>query len=544
MEVRRISFYGIGTIVLMFIFFNDPTAMILSMAGFLIVTHYYPQWYRHSTIKVIHGGVLVILTWILFNDLIIQHFIERHRDFIPYGFWGNFYEEFIWITWLTGVLLWIQQGLKIPYRQAKKRAQQHDDYYNQQVDQQANATSFSQSEESFYLGKTSSHERVSVSREALNRGTLLLGATGSGKTETLIALIDSCLNQGFFTLFVTAKPDKVTLERLKEKASKYQYQFYHYHGAGEEKFNWMQLESEEDIFRLKEKLMLLDSGSSMVYFKQIAEQCITAALTLLWAENQKKYTPFRLEALITLLDEKEWNKRLRFIENQKVHELFSRIRLRSQEDLIGIRAMLSNLLTSTLYRPIDPSGKKLLDVVKDRALMVVSLDSLTYPLESAKMGRVLINEIKTTLGSEGVHHPVFLIFDEYGRYASFDIEALLTMGRSLQAHTVLATQSLSDLKLIQESGRTLFEVIMDNISVCLSHRVNSNESALCVETFSGEITRESYRFSEKDKTFHRFYDTVPRVSREQVKTLKTGELLYIEKNQGGVVWRQLWVESK
>lgn len=97
---------------------------------------------------------------------------------------------------------------------------------------------------------------------------------------------------------------------------------------------------------------------------------------------------------------------------------------------------------------------------QERAIVYFGLPSLTYSETAAKIGALVIQDLKATLASSTTQW--LYVFDEFSVFASAQVLNLVNMGRGYGGAAVLATQSFADFE--SEGSKQLLRQVATDTS--------------------------------------------------------------------------------
>ncbi|PZN99486.1 MAG: hypothetical protein DCF30_11750 [Hyphomicrobiales bacterium] len=212
----------------------------------------------------------------------------------------------------------------------------------------------------------------------------------------------------------------------------------------------------------------------------------------------------------------------------------------------GLRADLRNLAGSVFAPLFDTSrarAQKVPVIVltrarKEGALVYFCLPRLKYPDQAAKLGKLIINDIK--FAASGGDQPWRIILDEFSTFAGPQVLNVINQGRSHGLSAVLATQSLADITQGAESdGRSFTDQLIGSINTFIVYRLNTPSDCELMAGVAG--TREQIEFTAQtdggvgtggaSARHTRQY----RVHPDTFKNLDIGEAILINKNAASSV---------
>lgn len=352
------------------------------------------------------------------------------------------------------------------------------------------------------LGVDKYGNRVELTDEQAGAHGLICGASGSGKTQSMLIEIRDQIRRGQGVCFVDLKGSIDVPEQLAEWAQRYGRRFLHwsitdprvgYQGPADGPAFW------DPIFRgdpsRKKDLIIASFKWDAEYYKEIANNYIQEALTiaaLVPDTDTDSFTELghlmeprnlidRCRALFLAVDKKptpdgvwqpgdqsqafatQWWKHLDTIANDEIANVLTGAARActelGKEDaersaISGLGKRIGSLARSTAgtWLRRDPSGERdinLLDAVNSGDVIVFSLDSSKYAEVCKQIGGLVIQDL-VTLASELRHldnqKPFRVYVDEFSAIGNDNINQLLSRARDAKVSVKLSTQALADLR--------------------------------------------------------------------------------------------------
>jgi hypothetical protein len=299
----------------------------------------------------------------------------------------------------------------------------------------------------------------------------IIGATGSGKTESVILnLLRQDVDRGFGSIILDAKGDMSFLKAIGQ-------------------------------FVPKEKLCIFDLSSeeSLTYDPLAAGSPLEAAQRLFssftWSEEYYKSRAFSaLQRLFQLhFDLFDKNPKLteldRYLDNPKSFSAFMQgegypesLAQKDFADLSGLRDQIKILCTGHLKKTLSPEalGGMNLSEAAEGKVLYFRLQSLLSPQLVSIVGKLLINHLNFLAGTahrvesavEKKLTPIY--FDEFAAFASPEFADLISKARSAGYALHFSHQSIGDLA---EVTKGFLNQITDNSATKIIFRINDPDSA-------------------------------------------------------------------
>lgn len=346
---------------------------------------------------------------------------------------------------------------------------------------------------------------VHLNKDALLRHQLVLGTTGSGKTEYLLALAEAQIGQGAGLVFVDGKGEQTLRSRLMGISE----HFGRHHdffvmdfssGVRTHGFNPLAHADERDISEFL--IQLMDSPGQVDVWKGRAMALLRAAVAVSVGLRREDFIPYfaflrrvlLLPNLVAVANQLPLKEPDHFVET-KILPLTIRERVIAYLDALpGFSWNRANnlarlpsetvaqhgYLLGNLYRFMDDlvhnfghifvSGNgdiEMSDILDRHRILLILLPSLSQSPEMLRaMGRLVLGSLRAAMRQRllrqeytGDLPPNLVIMDEVGSYAMPGLDMMAAQARSLDVAMLFASQTLASL---QQAGRSLSENILGN----------------------------------------------------------------------------------
>jgi conjugal transfer pilus assembly protein TraD len=324
--------------------------------------------------------------------------------------------------------------------------------------------------------------------------TLVVGATGSGKTVTQCWIAVRAIDAGCGAVVIDPKGDGLLREQLILAAARAGRDFIEWTPDGGATYNPYGHGSDGEI---ADKALAAEHYSEPHYQRQaqrylghavramrVAGVAVTPATLL------EHLDPLRLEVLARGLPEQDARTLCGYLDS---------LTPRQARDLAGTRDRLAILAESDLGRWLDPALEgsrpfELLEAVRGGAVVMFRLDADRRPLLAQMLAAAIVQDL-LTISAELQAAPVATIvaIDEFSALASERVARLLGRARSAGLSCVLATQELFDLRATRNEH--LLEQVLGNVAAVVAHRQSVPDSAELVAGIAG--TRGAWISSER-----------------------------------------------
>jgi Type IV secretion-system coupling protein DNA-binding domain len=343
-------------------------------------------------------------------------------------------------------------------------------------------------------------ERLRLGRERDGRGvsvpfapgssghTLVVGATGSGKTVTQTLMAVRAVEAGQAAIVVDPKGDAGMREQLRQAASRGGRALIEWTPAGPSVYNPYGHGGETEI---ADRLLAGERFTEPHYMRQAQRYLGHVVRTL-----RAGAVEVSLRTIVDLLDPQALEALLRDMPEEQArvgHAYLDSLTPRQLRDLAGVRDRLAILAESEVGRWLDPAGCQqfnLLDAVRAGAVVHFSLESDSRPLLAEMLGAAIVQDLQSTIAAlQGSPVATTVVIDEFSAVSAEHVVALFGRARSAGFSLLLGTQEISDLRL---PGRErILEQVMGNLSLLIAHRQVVPASAELVCKLGG--TRGAWR---------------------------------------------------
>jgi type IV secretory pathway TraG/TraD family ATPase VirD4 len=374
---------------------------------------------------------------------------------------------------------------------------------------------------------------------------LIAGTTGAGKTVSISNFIENAMQKGYPVLAVDGKGDlgKGSLLHYMESLSKkYNRKLYVINFVNPETSDYYNPFKDAGMTEAKDMLIGMNNWSEE-HYKVNTERYLQQLIKILNMNNTIldlntiiKYSPTQFQKLI---DEMKDNGTLLIDEYTKITEI-----IKSTATIVSsAMARFATTAESEAGIIFNSKGIDIYTALKEKANILIILDSLGKPELSKQVGRLAILDAKKAVGKLfGDATRKLFILDEFNVYASDVAIDLLNKSRSANVTCVPAVQSLSDLD--KAGGVALRNQVIENCNNYIIMRQNSSDSSMTWEKIIGqeEIDKYTYNVQKKAGLFGTRAITSDNTSMHtameskhtatEIQELQQGQSIFISKDQG------------
>jgi conjugal transfer pilus assembly protein TraD len=398
------------------------------------------------------------------------------------------------------------------------------------------------------LGVDSRRRIVRLSDRELSAHGLILGASGAGKSTTLLRILTGQIERGRPTVAIDMKGSPAFARVLAESAAAAGRPFTSWSIDGPAHWNPLQ---HGNATELKDKLITTERFTEP-HYQRAAERYVQIVLQVLREAHPDR--PPWLAEVVELMDPRRLAVELRHVDRalrERVQDYVSGLTSDQLSAARGLQTRLAVLTESHtgafLAPPADPGGGviDLRAALRGPEVVLFSLNSSTYGRLAAQIGTLVVQDLVSASGDRlshtatgsGVDQAIIGI-DEFSALGADHVIALLARGRESGMPVFVATQEMVDL---DRAALGLRDQVLGVTAIKIIHRQEVPQSAQTIAQMAG--TEEVWQ--ETRQTAARLlvgYDTgrgtrslLERfiVHPNTIKNLATGEAIVISKIRGG-----------
>jgi conjugal transfer pilus assembly protein TraD len=392
------------------------------------------------------------------------------------------------------------------------------------------------------LGIDTDGRQVVLSDQQLSAHGLILGASGAGKSTTLLRILTDHIARQKPVIAIDMKGSPSFAAELRAAATAAGRPFLLWSIDGPAHWNPL---SHGNPTELKDRLIASERFSEP-HYKRAAERYAQMALAVLAHVHSGR--PPTLSEMVTAMDPRRMPRMLRDVPRplaERVQDYLTELGPDQLSAVKGLRTRLALMAESAAGPFLEPAREAGAQVDLRAALsgdpvVVFSLNSSRYPGLAAQLGTMLIQDLVSATGerlteARGAPVPHALVgVDEFSALGADHLVQLVARGREPGLSVVLATQELADM---ERAARGLRDQLLGNAAVKIIHRQDVPDSALTaaqlvgthqvwertIQTGTGLLGRYDTRRSTR-RQVERFA-----IHPNQIKRLTTGEAILITK---------------
>jgi hypothetical protein len=383
------------------------------------------------------------------------------------------------------------------------------------------------------VGRTKSYEQISIPFGVCGGGkhSLIVGATGSGKTVTETWIATRAIDAGLAAVVVDPKGDARMREQLALAAERNERRFLEWTPRGPSVYNPFAHGAASGV---ADKALAGELFTEPHYQRQAQRYLGHAVRALRGAGEQvslgalvDSLDPTSLEALCGAVPEQQAS---------ATRDYLTSLTRRARGELGGVRDRLAIMVESDVGPWLDPATTgapvfDLLQAIRERAVVYFSLEVDAWRLLAQMLGVAIVQDLQATMAAlQAEPIPAVVVIDEFASIAAEQIGHLFGRARSAGINLLLGTQELSDLRV--RDRPELLEQVLGNLSCLLAHRQVVPESAELIARLGG--SRGVWRTSRSETgRWTRSRSSKPRLSVEEIRCLQPGWAASLDLAAGG-----------
>jgi type IV secretory pathway TraG/TraD family ATPase VirD4 len=315
--------------------------------------------------------------------------------------------------------------------------------------------------------------------------TLVVGATGSGKTVSEAWIVARSVDHGAGAVIIDPKGDPLLRDQAQAAALRNRRPFVEWTPTGPAVYNPFAHGTASEI---ADKALAAEVYSEPHYLRQ-AQRYLAHAVRALRAAGRTP-SPRRI---VELMDPRVLEATARGLPDEAdARGLFAyldQLDGRQRLGLTGTRDRLAILAESELGPWLEAADGRgapfdLLDAVRRRAVVYFRLDADRLPLLARMVAAAIVQDLLTVAAelqrSEPV--PTVVAIDEFSAIAAESVARLFGRARAAGFSLLLVTQELADLR---GGGGELLEQVLGNVAAVVAHRQTVPASAELIAGIGG-----------------------------------------------------------
>ena len=403
---------------------------------------------------------------------------------------------------------------------------------------------------SLLLGAGDDGRPVLLSDRQLSAHALIVGASGAGKSTTLMTILTDHVRRGRPVLAIDMKGSPAFARQLAAAATAAGRPFRVWTPDGPGHWNPLQ---HGNATELKDKLIATERFTEP-HYQRAAERYLQTLFQVLH-DARPGHAP-TLEDVVRLTDSRRMSSALRDVSPvlaERVRDYLAGLTLDQLSAIRGVGTRLAIISESHTGRYLAPASSspetgtgpgELIDLraaLAGNEVVLFSLNSSTYGKLAGQLGTLVVQDLVTAVGdrlaSEGASRAgtALIGIDEFSALDTGNVLALMARGREAGVSLLLATQELADL---DRAARGLRDQVLGNAAVKIAHRQDVPSSAQTVAQMVGTETVWEHSYQTGRRVLVGEHDTGRGTRRRveqfivhpnEIKSLPTGHAVVITK---------------
>ncbi len=336
------------------------------------------------------------------------------------------------------------------------------------------------------LGHDTQGRPIGLHEAQLGAHGLILGASGSGKSTTLMAILQQQIRAGRPVVVIDLKGSHELAEDLANATADAGRRLRVWTPDGAERWNPL---AHGNPTELKDKLISTERFSEP-HYQRAAERYVQTALAAM--DELSPGAEPSLARLIELLEPRRLQIEARRLPPARAAHVQDYVQSLGRDQVSAVRGLASRLAVvseSHTGRFLEP-GPEAIDLrasLDGADVVLFSLDASRYGRLSAQLGALVVQDLVSAAGARehgGARGraPATVAIDEFSGLGADHVMGLISRGRSAGISVLLATQELADLDRVSSGFR---QQVVGSTAVKIAHRQDVPESAWEVARLSG-----------------------------------------------------------
>jgi conjugal transfer pilus assembly protein TraD len=379
---------------------------------------------------------------------------------------------------------------------------------------------------------------VVLTDQQLSAHGLILGASGAGKSTTLLAILCDQVRRGRPVVAIDMKGSPAFAGQLADAAAAAGRPFRLWTLDGPTCWNPL---AHGNATELKDKLIATERFTEP-HYQRAAERYVQTVMQVL--EHVHPDRAPVLEEVVALMEPRRLARLLRDVRGPLAERVQDYVASLSHDQLSAVRGLgtrLAIVSESQTGRFLRDAGAETIDLrhaLDGPEVVAFSLNSSTYGRLAAQVGTLAVQDLVTAAGhrlTEPGAAQAMIGIDEFSALESDNVLALLARGRESGVPVLLATQELADL---DRAGRGFRDQVAGVTAVKIAHRQDVPSSARMLAAMAGteevwEHTRQTVRHPllgsyDAGRGTRRLAERFL-IDPNEIQSLRTGEAVVITK---------------
>jgi len=386
------------------------------------------------------------------------------------------------------------------------------------------------------LGADQHGREVLLSDRQLAAHGLIVGASGAGKSTTLLKILCDRVARGLPVVAIDLKGSPSFARELEGAAARAGRPFHLWTFDGPSCWNPLGHGSPTE---LKDKLVATERFTEP-HYQRAAERYVQTALQVLHAHGRKP----TLADVVAMMEPRRLAVAVRGLDPALRDRVQDYVAGLTTDQLSAVRGLGTRLAVVSesdaapyLAAPSSPDSIDLSSALEGPEVVLFSLNSSVYGQLASQIGTLAIQDLVSATGHrlQHVRSPVqaTVAVDEFSALGGDHLLALVARGREAGVSVLLATQELADL---DRAARGFRDQVLGQTAVKIAHRQDVPASAQTIAELAGTETvwERTRQIRSPLATTAASRGTLRQVEQfvvhpNEVKRLRTGEAVLLTK---------------
>jgi conjugal transfer pilus assembly protein TraD len=326
---------------------------------------------------------------------------------------------------------------------------------------------------------------VVLTDRQLSAHGLIVGASGAGKSTTLLRILWDQVRRGRSVVAIDMKGSPAFAGRLADAAAEAARPFRLWTLDGPNCWNPL---AHGNATELKDKLIATETFTEP-HYQRAAERYVQTVMQVLEQVHPDR-APV-LDEVVALMEPNRLARLLRDLDDPLAVRVQDYVASLGHDQLSAVRglgtrlAIVSESQTGRFLRDAGPETIDLRRALAGPEVVLFSLNASTYGRLAAQIGTLAVQDLVTAAGhrlTEPGAQQAMIAIDEFSALESDNVLALLARGRESGVPVLLATQELADL---DRAGRGFRDQVAGVTAVKIAHRQDVPSSARMIAAMAG-----------------------------------------------------------
>ncbi|HEY6524394.1 MAG TPA: TraM recognition domain-containing protein [Solirubrobacteraceae bacterium] len=337
------------------------------------------------------------------------------------------------------------------------------------------------------VGSDPSGRPVALSDRQLAAHALIVGASGAGKSTTMLRIIGDQIQRGRPVIAIDMKGSPSFAAHLEAAAAAAGRGLRVFSPDGPDHWNPL---AHGNATALKDKLISTERFTEP-HYQRAAERYVQTVLTVIHARAPG--TPAQLDEVVALMEPRRLAASLRGVPEPLAERVLDYLGGLTGDQVSAARglgtrlALLSESCAGPYLVPGGPADR-LIDLragLEGGDVVLFSLNASVYGKLAAQLGALAIQDLVSTSGyrlSDVPGPPATVAIDEFSALGDDHLLALLARARESGISVLTATQEMADL---QRAAPGFRDQVLGIVGVKIAHRQDVPESAEMIAKMAG-----------------------------------------------------------